>query len=641
MLQSIADTLKTHRWLAFLVLGVLALLFAVWGAYGVVTLNFNSSSYGLKVNGEEVSAQTLNNAWQQSQAQLTQQLHGAQLSAVQKTTLQRQLMDQYVRQTLLRQRAQQQGFRASDADVAAAYRSEPAFQVDGKFDPRAARAALAQAGMTPQAYEADRRQALQTAQLSEGIEISDFLTPTEMSRIYALENEQRQVRFALLPASHYADAVKIDDASIAAWYHSHQSDYMSPESVDLQYAQLRLDHVASQVKVTPEQLQAYYQKNKSHYSQPEKRHAHHILIPIAAPKDAKADAAALDKARQVLAQLKAGKNFGALARKYSSDPGSAAHGGDLGWAERDAYVPAFANALFSMKVGQVSQPVKTQFGYHIIRLDGIEPAHVPSLDEVHAQVLAQYRRDQAASLFGDRQDQLQQALDSGTTNDVAALVKQFGLSGGEIKDFTRTSGGAPLGSKPELITSVFSDDALTGGRIEGPVALADDRIVIFKVLAHHLPAPQPIASVHDEIVAAITESESTAAAKAAADAAVKRLQGGASFDAVAKSLDVSAAPAAYIGRSDPQVPVQVRDAAFTAPQPVGGKPVYRDLALDDGGAALLAVSAVKPGTLGTNSKNDEQLVDQYMQRDRDGELAAYLQEMARRSHIVRNPSVFQ
>ena len=253
---------------------------------------------------------------------------------------------------------------------------------------------------------------------------------------------------------------------------------------------------------------------------------------------------------------------------------------------------------------------------------------------------AEYRRNQAAALFGDRQDQLQQALDNGSS-DIPALAKQFNLSTGEIKDFTRSSGGAPLGSKPELISAVFSDDALTGGRISGPLALADDQIVVFKVLAHHLPAPQPIASVRQEIVAAITKSEATSAAKAAADAALKQLQGGASFDQVAKDLGADSAPAAYIGRSDPQVPVQVRDAAFTAPQPMDGKPVYRDLVLDDGGAALLAVSAVKPGTLGTNSKNDEQLVDQYMQRDRDGELAAYLQELQRRSKIVRNPSVFQ
>ncbi|HEX4025117.1 MAG TPA: peptidyl-prolyl cis-trans isomerase [Steroidobacteraceae bacterium] len=415
---------------------------------------------------------------------------------------------------------------------------------------------------------------------------------------------------------------------------------MSPESVDLQYAQLQLSQVASQMQVTPADLQAYYDKNRSRYSQPEKRHAHHILIPIAEPKDAKADAAALAQARQVLAQLKAGKDFGQLAKKYSSDPASAAQGGDLGWAERTVYVPAFADALFSMKVGQISDPVKTQFGYHIIRLDGIQPAHVPTLDEVRTQVEAQYRRDQAAAVFGDRQDQLQQALDNGTTNDVAALTKQFDLSGGEIKGFTRASGAAPLGSKPELITAVFSNDALSGARIEGPIPVADDQVVVFKVLAHHLPAPQPIASVRDEIVAAITKSESTAAAKAAADAAVKQLQGGASFDQVVKGLGVSAVPAAFVGRSDPQVPVQVRDAAFSAPWPMGTA-VYRDLALDDGGAALLAVSAVKPGTPGANSNNDEQLVDQYMKRDRDGELAAYLQELQRRSRIVRNPSVFQ
>ncbi len=640
MLQAIADKLKTHRWLAFSVLGVLALLFAVWGAYGVVNINFTSSNYGLKINGEEIPADTLNNAWQQQQAQYIQQLHGAALSDAQKATLQKQLMDQYVRQTLMRQRAQKEGLQASDADVLAAYRNEPAFQVDGKFDPRAARAALAQAGLSPEAYEADRRQALETAQLSEGIEISDFLTPSELARIYALENEQREVRFALLPTARYAADVQINDAKIAAWYHAHQSDYMSPESVDLQYAKLSLDQVASQLQVTPADLQAYYAKNQSRYSQPEKRHAHHILIPVAVPKDAKADAAALATARDVLAQLKAGKNFGELAKKYSADPGSAAHGGDLGWAERSAYVPAFADALFSMKPGQISDPVKTQFGYHIIRLDAIQPAHVPTLDAVRSQVEAQYRHDQAASAFGDRQDQLQQALDNGTSNDVVALAKQFNLSGGEIKDFTRVSGGAPLGGKPELIAAVFSDDALSGGRIEGPIPLADNQVVIFKVLAHRLPAPQPIANVRDEIVAAITKSESTAAAKKEADAAVKQLQGGASFDQVCKGLDVAAAPAAYIGRGDPQVPAPVREAAFTAPQPKGA-PVYRDLALDDGGAALVAVTAVKPGVSGTNSKNDEQLVDQYMQRDRDGELAAYLQEMERRSRIVRNPSVFQ
>jgi peptidyl-prolyl cis-trans isomerase D len=146
--------------------------------------------------------------------------------------------------------------------------------------------------------------------------------------------------------------------------------------------------------------------------------------------------------------------------------------------------------------------------------------------------------------------------------------------------------------------------------------------------------------VRQEIVDAMTRAQSSAAALAAADAALKRLQQGDSFDTVAKSLDVMAMPAAFVGRSDPQVPAQVRDAAFAAPVP-GAKPVYQALTLDDGGAALFAVSAVKPGQPGVNSKNDEQLVESYMRRDSDGEMAAYVLDLQRLAHVQRNPDVFQ
>jgi peptidyl-prolyl cis-trans isomerase D len=640
MLQSIADKLKKHRWLSGTVLGAIALFFVVWGAYGVVNISFGPSDYGLKVNGQAISADTLNNAWQQQQSQYEQALHGAPLSDAQKTALQQQLMDQYVRRTLLQQRSEQAGYQASDSDVIAAYQSEPAFQVDGKFDPRAAQAMLAQAGMTPDSYEAGQRADLQVAQLSQGIENSDFLTQTELERIYSLENEQRQIQYALLPADRYADTVKITDADVSAWYHSHQSDYLSQDAVDLQYAQLQSAAVAAQISVAPADLQAYYDKNKSKYSQPEMREAHHILIAVSNPKDPKSDAAALAKARQILAELQAGKDFGTLARQYSADPGSAAKGGDLGWAERSVYVPAFADALFGMQQpGLYPQPVKTQYGYHIIRLDAIRPAQIPTLDQVRGQVEAEYRSSQASAVFGDKQDQLQQALDNGSS-DIAGLARQFGMQSGEIKDFTATGGGAPLGKSAELLSAVFSDDSLTGGRIVGPLALGNDSVVIFRVLAHHPPAPQPLESVRAQVVAAITKARTAAAARAAADAAVKQLQGGESFEAVAKSLGVSAAPQAFIGRSDPQVPAEVRLAAFGA-SPPGSKPDFEALNLDDGGAAVLEVSAVKPGQPGANSQNDQQLVDQYMKRDSDAEFAAYLLELQRNASIKRNPSVFQ
>ncbi len=246
----------------------------------------------------------------------------------------------------------------------------------------------------------------------------------------------------------------------------------------------------------------------------------------------------------MLAELKAGKDFGELARKYSGDPGSAAQGGDLGWGDRSAYVAPFSEALFKLQPGQISDPVKTQFGYHIIRLDEVRAAHVRSLEDSRAEIEAAYRHDQASELFGDRQEQLQQKIESGQGTNLAALAMEFGLQVGDVPQFTR-SGGAPLDGKPELVAAVFDPDVLSGKRLGGPVALSDDRLVIVRVLEHHAPAAQPLASVHAEIIAAIRKSEGTRAARAAADAAVKRLEGGENADAVFKSLGVPAGPASF------------------------------------------------------------------------------------------------
>jgi peptidyl-prolyl cis-trans isomerase D len=639
MLQTISDKLKGQRWLAMLVLGLLALVFAVWGAYGIVNITFSAPTYGLKINGETISTDTLNSAWLSRQSEY-QQSAGGDLTDAQKTALQQQLVQEYVQQTLLRQSAEKDGFRASDAQVQSALQSEPAFQVNGKYNVTVAKALLAQAGIDPDTYVADRRRELGIAQLTQGLEVSDFLTPGELKHIYALENEQRELRYTLLPADRFAAAVPVDDKKIAAWYQAHQSDYLNPESVHLQYAQLTLDAIASAEKVTDADLQAFYDKNQSRYVENEKRHAHHILIPIAEPKDAKADADALAKAKDVEAQLKAGKDFGELARKYSADPGSAKQGGDLGWAERGAYVAPFADALFALQAGQISDPVKTQFGYHIIRLDEVRPQHAQTLAEARSQIEAEYRREQATSLFGDRQEQLQQKLENGAASDLNALAGEFGLQTGEVKDFTR-SGGAPLGNKPDVIRAVFSDDALSGTRVQGPVALADDQIVVFKVLEHRAAAVKPLAEVRTEVIAAIRKGEGAQAAKAAADGALKQLEGGASFDTVVKSLGVTAAPAAAFGRGDAQLPASVRDAAFAAPAPAAGKPVYRSVSLDNGGAAVLAVLAVHPGSSGANPKNDEQLVSQYVKRHRDGEMQAYVLELQRRATVKQNPSIFQ
>jgi peptidyl-prolyl cis-trans isomerase D len=639
MLQNLGDKLKRHKWLGYLVLGPLALIFAAWGAYGVVNTSFGSSSFGLKVNSQEFSATTIQSAWQQRLSQIQAQ-QKAEIPAAERALLQQQLIDQYVRAAIMQQRARESGFRVSDAGLIDALRKEAAFQVDGHFDAAAYRTALAQAGLSVTTYETDLRAGLAVDQLTEGLQLGNFLTNTEVARIFALENEQREVRFALLPLAHYEAGVNPDEAQIKAWYDAHAKDYLTTESVRLQYADLRLDTLASTVPIDSQDLQSWYEKNQSRYAQVEQRRARHILIKVAANADAKSDAAALKKAQELLAQIRKGADFADLAKKNSDDSGSATQGGDLGFADASAYVKPFADVLFKMKPGEVSEPVRTEYGYHIIRMDELQPARGKTLADSRAEIESDYRRDKAAEIFGDRQEQIQQKLEAGTSGDLVGLAKEFGLNLGEVNEFTRAEGGA-LGTNADLNRLVFSTDMLAGGRVGGPVALADDHLVLVKVLEHRVPAPKPLASVRAEIIAAIRKDSGSKLARAAADNGLKQLDAGSSFETVIKSLGLSATPASFVARADPQLPVQVRDAAFAVAPPVAGKPAYRVVPLEEGGAALLAVTAVRPGSSGANPSNDQQLISEYARRDREALLEAYVQDLQQHAKIQTNESVFQ
>src|SRR5581483_8503078 len=380
MLQSIRDALQSHKWLMYIVLGTLALIFAAWGAYGIVNLNVGVSTYAAEAGGQKVSIEEARNAWLNEQTQI-QQRQGGDIPAPMKAMMQDQILEALIREKLLSERSRDLGYRVSEKNVRDAIRNEPAFQLEGKYSPEVAKERLAQAGISESAFEAELRSSLQRSQLQNGIAISDFQTPAELQRARSLENEQREVRYALLPADKYSNEIQVDDAAVQAYYKSHQAQYMTPELVKLQYAELRLDQIAAQMTPADAELHAAYDKNKDRYNEPEKRHGRHILIPVG-----KDEAAAKKLADDVFAQAKAGKDFAALAKQYSQDPGSADKGGDLGWADRNQFVGPFADALFSMSPGELRGPVRTQFGYHIIRLDEIQPGKTKPFESVRSEI---------------------------------------------------------------------------------------------------------------------------------------------------------------------------------------------------------------------------------------------------------------
>ena len=636
MLQKIRDSLQSQRWLAIVVLGALALVFAAWGAYGIVNINVGVGDYAAKVGSDKLSLQEVRDDWMREQSQW-QQRFGAEIPADMKASVQNSLLESLIKNLAMTQRARDLGYRVSNAQIQEAIRNEPAFQIDGQYSPQAARMRLAQAGISLTTFEEQTRSALERQQLEGPIQSSDFLTAREVEHLRALTDEEREVRYALLTPAKFQGSVAPDEAAVAAYYAKHQAQFMTPEWVKLEYGELRLDQLAAETTVTDAELHEAYDKAKDRYVAPEKRRASHILIQIPAGKDG--DAVARKKAEDVLAQARAGKDFAALAKQYSQDVGSAAKGGDLGWAERSNFVAPFADVLFSTPVGEIRGPVKTQYGYHIIRVDDIQAGKTQTFEQARAEVDAQLRRDRASDRFGDRQEQLQRRLEQPGA-DFDALAKEFQLQTGQVARFLRTTGGAPLGTSNELQDAVFSTATLDEGHIGGPVLLGEDRIVIVKDLEHHKAAPQPLAEVHEVIIAAIMKERGSAAAVQAANEARDKLNGGASFDQVVHDLGVTAEAAHFVGRTDPSIPAQIREAVFRAPKPEG-KPIYRALPLSEGGAALVAVMSLRTHGAAVNAQADAAAAEKSRTQQGEGEVAAYLDEVRRTASVKKNPKAFE
>jgi peptidyl-prolyl cis-trans isomerase D len=631
MLQRIRDSLEKQKWLTYVVLGTLAVIFAAWGAYGIVNLSVNGTSYAAEAGGQKIPVEEARKAWMRQQSQF-QQTYGAEIPAALKEQLQDRLLESMVRDALLTDRSHDLGYRASTQAVNDYMKSFPAFQVGGLYNEQVAQEALANAGVSVDTFKAQVREDLQRQQLLNGIGLSDFVTPHELERTRALQNEQREVRFVSLPPEKYEADATVDDATVQAYYKAHEKTYMTPESVHLQFGELRVDAVAAQVTVSDVDLHAAYEKQKAQFVQPEKRRASHILITV--DKD---DAAALKQAQDVLAQAKAGKDFGQLAKQYSKDPGSAEKGGELDWFDKTSAIAApFRDALFSMSPGEIRGPVKTQFGYHIIKLLEIQPGTTKTFEEARPELEAELKRNRATDRFGEIQEQLQSKIEQPGAS-LEALAKEFNLQTGDVPQFVRGAGGGTLGAAQPVQDVVFGDSALGVGKVGGPVVLGDDRLVILNVLDHSNPHVKPLAEVRDSIVAALRKEHGTAGALKAAQAARDKLEAGASFDEVGKDLGVTVEPAKFVGRTDPSVPTPIRTRVFDSTKPAG-KPVYLTVPLQNGGAAVVAITAVRqPPADQVDKKAEQQAEVDAQQKDGNADIAAYVAEVRRTSDVKKNP----
>ena len=584
MLQNIHDKLK--GWLAYVVLGAIGLVFVFWG----INWTLSAPTYAAKVNGSEISSNEVRQSYQQQLAQIERQSN-VPLDDAMRNEIKRRVLDEYVNSEALVTRADDLGYRVSDSELLAEMSKVSAFQVDGKFDQAHALAVLNAQGRSVSEIEGLFRRDAKLRQLDAAINASSFATPTELKEFRALTRQQRELTWLTLPAAKYAAGATPDDADVKAYYDTHKAEYMTPETVNLRYVELSLAQLESKVSVDDAQLKAFYEEQKTktpdRFSQAEQRRVRHVLLPVNDPKE---DAAVKAKAEGILKRAQGGEDFAKLAKEFSQDPGSAAQGGDLGWSEKKVFVGPFADAAFSMKVDEIRGPVKTQFGYHILKLDGIQPPAVKTFEQSKAELETEYKRNEAERLFNNAQDQLADAALQNAT-DIDVVAKKAGLTVQDIANFSRNDGGEALGKVPAVIDAAFSQDVLDG-RLSPIVEVEKGRGVVLRATDHKVPQQKPLEAVRTDVVAAWKKQRGVELAAAAATDAAKRLNAGESWDAVAKSLGVTGPAPKFISRSDQDVPLEIRTSAFRAPKPAQ-KSIYENMSLANGDAGVLAFSAVR------------------------------------------------
>lgn len=631
MLQTIRD--KITGWVASLFLGAIAVVFVFWG----IDFQSSNASFAAKVDGERIPIETVRRAWQQRQSQLQQMLRN-ELPPEMAKAQQSAVLDQYIQQTLLTKRANDLGYKVSDEALARRVMEIPQFQVDGKFSADRYNALLRSNGLTETRFEADLQTDIMVEQLQSGVVDSAFALPYELERRYALEKQQREIDYALVAASDFLPTVTVTDEQIQKDYEQHKDQFLTTETVDLQYLELTRQQAESAVTVTEPALKEYYEQIKDRFVTNERRQGRHILITATDGLD---DAAAQKKAQELTEKAKAGADFAQLAKENSKDPGSAQQGGDLGLAEKGMFVGPFEDALFSMQPGEIRGPVKTQFGYHVLKLEKIEAGHQQTFDEARAEVEAEFRKDKAQTSFYDESQKLGDTAFAALT-ELESVGKKMNLPVKEIKGFTR-EGGGEFGAEPEVVKAAFSDDVLERRQNSPIIAVGEDKAVVLRVVAHKPAEPRPLAEVRSQIENRLRSQAARDAAAAKGAEAVARLQKGETWDALA-ALGVKPVGKRFVTRDDSIAPRPVLKAAFGASksQISEAKPFVQGVTTDDGNYAVVAVTQVRNAEATAESETQRtarktQIANQLGSE----ELTAYVEEAERNADIVRNEKVFE
>jgi peptidyl-prolyl cis-trans isomerase D len=582
---------RAKGWFAWIIVGLITIPFALWGVHQYIGGGGDTSV--AKVDGVEITQGQLQTAYLQ-QRQRLQEMFGGELPPMfSEEMLKGQVLQQLIEQQMLVQTAADIGMRISDQTLAATITGIEAFHEDGQFSNTRYRQLLSAQGMTPGLFEQRVRRDMLASQLTGTITQTAFVTEAEVDNYLRLQQQQRTIGYLTVPMGRFDSEVRVSEEEISAYYEQHSQDYMQPERVKVDYLELKLEELAAAFEIDEESLRERYEARKLNYRTPEQRKASHILIRLANDASQEEVAAAQKKAEELLARLRSGEAFAELAKAESDDPGSAKQGGDLGFFGKGVMDPAFEEATFALEKGQISEPVRSSFGFHLIMLEEIQGGETKSFDEVRASLKQEMQAERAEQQYYDMAEQLAN-LTYEHPESLLLAAEQLELPVKTSEYFSR-DGGPGIASNPKVTAAAFDEEVLARGNNSQTLELDRNHMVVLRLNDHQPAMLRPLEEVRAGIVSRLESEKAEAQAKELAQAVLERVRAGEQPGDLAEALGIEWSEQQTIKRDSADVARSISSAVFAMPHPAEGEQGSKQLALPSGDQAIVILYRVEDG----------------------------------------------
>ncbi len=562
MLQSIRDRLV--GWVAW---GIVILIGVPFAIIGVTDFGTPARTIAVaEVNDIPIDQGEYQRRYQLRRQGVQRQLEASYNPEIFDPQLQRQVVSMLIEEALLREVAEDNNIHVGDDELALTIQSDPGFQKAGQFDFNEYQARIGQEGFTPTRYEQFLRQERILTILPRMIRASSFATHGEAKRLNDLSAHKRDVSYVVINKDLFPDDINMSEDGARAYYDSHRGEFRRPEQIKLEYLRVSASQLTDRVEVTDDSLRRYYEEHSDRYIVDEQRKASHILIALPEGELLENSAEALEKFNTVKDKLSAGEDFAELARQYSDDPGSASEGGDLGQVTLGMMVKPFETALFAMgEIGEISEPVRTSFGYHFIRLDEVIQSEEKSFDEVRQELVEGYAEQESVGLFYDVSEHMAE-LSYESQDSLIPVSEALEIPLQTTDWISQGNENSGIEGNLDVLREAFSERLRTGSNSE-PIEIDRNDAVIIRVADYREAMILSFDDVKDQALSGAKNAATDAKLNELAHKLAEKVRNGGSFEELAGQHDLALENIGLIGRDDQSLPAGMLSEVFKMPAP--------------------------------------------------------------------------